>query len=145
MVADGTPISTYYTKWRKLRDREIQQDIAGKERISSEVLPTIERKSVPRVATDEDRKEFKDLFNSDSEDEGDETRFLLKEERPKKKLKKNEEEESDDSADYSDFDEDELEQLAKSASEDEDDSDDDDDDEDEDDDESGDGDEDEEM
>jgi len=141
MVADGTPISTYFAKWRKMRDREIQQDIAGKERISSEVLPTIERNKGPRVATEEDRKEFADLFDSDEEeDDKDETRFLMKDERPRKKLKKNEKEdkeekdESDDSADYSDFDDDDLEQLAKSADEDDEDVEEDDDEDDEDDD-----------
>eukprot|EP00918_Siedleckia_nematoides_P017955 GHVU01038419.1.p1 GENE.GHVU01038419.1~~GHVU01038419.1.p1 ORF type:complete len:760 (+),score=147.94 GHVU01038419.1:154-2280(+) len=117
-----TPLSKYYKIWRKKRDVELQHEIAGQARISEDDgMPRIERSTVPRIATDDDRKEFAELFESDSEDSDDEIRFMMKDERPKKKVKKaaSDGEDGDNSDDYSDFDEDELEQLAQSASEDE--------------------------
>ncbi|XP_046335763.2 nucleolar complex protein 2 homolog [Haliotis rufescens] len=126
--AAGAPLTKYYTGWRKLRDRELQHEIAGKDRISlDDNIPTIERPKVIPKATAEDRKEFSELFDSDSdESDDDETRFLPRKERPAKKQKTSPGD-SEDSQDYSDFDSDELEQLAQSASDDDDDDDDDDD------------------
>ena len=45
--------------------------------ISTDNLPTVERQRGPRVATDDERKEFADLFDSDSdESDDDETRCV---------------------------------------------------------------------
>ncbi|XP_064621776.1 nucleolar complex protein 2 homolog isoform X2 [Lineus longissimus] len=127
---EGTPLSKYYATWRKLRDRELMHEIAGKERIvGDDRLPSIERPDKIRKASEDDRKEFSELFDTESdESEEDDTRFLLRSERPKKKKTKKEQSDSD-SQEYSDFDSDELEQLAGSASGGSDDDDDDDDDE----------------
>ncbi|XP_067658536.1 nucleolar complex protein 2 homolog [Haliotis asinina] len=114
----GAPLAKFYTGWRKLRDRELQHEIAGKDRISlDDNIPTIERPKILPKATAEDRKKFSELFDSDSDDSNDdETRFLPRKERPVKK-QKTAPGDSEDSQDYSDFDSDELEQLAQSASE----------------------------
>lgn len=124
----GTPLHKYYTTWRKLRDRELQFQIAAKEQVvGDDGIPVIERRKGPVKATPKEREEFSALFEGDSdESEDDETRFLPKSERPEKS-KAAKTEDGSDSDDYSDFDSDELEQLAKSASEDDDDDDDNDD------------------
>ena len=113
---DGTPLGKYYTTWRKLRDRELQHQMSGRDDISMDNLPVIERSQRgPKKASEEERKEFADIFDSDSEDSDDETRFMLKEERPSKKQKVDE--------NLGEFTDKELEKLAGSASEDDDDDD----------------------
>ncbi|XP_059143876.1 nucleolar complex protein 2 homolog [Physella acuta] len=115
----GTPLRKFYTSWRKLRDRELLHEISNKEAVSGAAIdiPTIERKR-PLKATQEDREDFSKLFENDSESD-DETRFLLKEDRQDNNVKKRKRSASlSDSEDYSDFDEEELEQLAQSADED---------------------------
>ncbi|CAG5117783.1 unnamed protein product [Candidula unifasciata] len=114
LAASDTPLRKYYASWRKLRDRELQHLAANKEAISGAAIdiPTIDRKK-PIKATPQEREDFSKLFENDSESD-DETRFLLKEERVKTgKEKQSVGSESDD---YSDFDDDELEQLAQSGS-----------------------------
>ncbi|KAK3797219.1 hypothetical protein RRG08_030446 [Elysia crispata] len=117
----GTPLRKFYTSWRKLRDRELQHAISSKEVISGAAIdiPEVQRKPVnAKKATKQEREDFSKLFENES-DSDDETRFLLKEERPKnqaKKLKRESFDNDSDSQDYSDFDEEELEQLAQSAS-----------------------------
>ena len=115
----GTPLRKFYTSWRKLRDRELQHAISNKEAISGAAIdiPDVQRKPTKK-ATGQEREDFSKLFENDSESD-DETRFLLKEERPENQTRKRKRAGSDDdsdSQDYSDFDDEELEQLAQSAS-----------------------------
>ncbi|XP_067826411.1 nucleolar complex protein 2 homolog [Heptranchias perlo] len=102
---DGSPLHKYYSSWKKLREKEIALEITGKERLEDLNFPEIKRRKL-HESKEKDKKEFRDLFESDSGSDDESCGFKSKGE-SKKDNKDFLEDLSDMSSDGEEEDEDE--------------------------------------
>nr|XP_054768218.1 nucleolar complex protein 2 homolog [Lytechinus pictus] len=121
----GTAILKTYVTYKKLRERELKHEEAGKERLVDDKIPTMTQSKKRKL---ESKMEMKDLFKKDvgSDDEEDlfkrvERKQKRLQERPKKKGKysDDDDEDDDDDDDLEDLDEEDFADLSYDDDEDE--------------------------
>ncbi|XP_046895211.1 nucleolar complex protein 2 homolog [Hypomesus transpacificus] len=98
VLEEGTPLTRYYTQWKKLREKEIQLEISGKERMEDLDLPEVKRRKL-KDKKEQDKKDFTDLFASDSDSDDNATALTFK---GKKKNLDSDDEDLEDLSDLSD-------------------------------------------
>ncbi|XP_071476555.1 nucleolar complex protein 2 homolog [Diadema antillarum] len=133
----GTPILKFYQTYKKLRERELKHEEAGKERLIDDKIPTISQSKKRKL---ESKMELKDLFKKDvgSDDEEDlfkrveRKQTRMKEKRSRKGGKDDDDDDNDDDG-LESLDEDELAALSEGSRDSTDEDDDEDEDEDDDD------------
>lgn len=72
-----SPLQKYYSSWKKLREKEIILEITGKERLEDLHFPEIKRRKL-QESKEKDKKEFRDLFDSDSSSDDESCGFKSK-------------------------------------------------------------------
>nr|CAB3264387.1 nucleolar complex protein 2 homolog [Phallusia mammillata] len=66
---NGVPFHKVFFQYKKDRQRELAQQIADKDRSVDEKLPSIDRKKFMNMSKSDDREEFSELFQGESDEE----------------------------------------------------------------------------